>query len=253
MLTKVQVGGSLITLIKMLIVYTGSDQKRIRQKARAMLAVLQKKRPDSEVHRIDSDSWSNELFESHLYGRGLFSEKSIVVLDNLLTDADVAVILESKLQDIKDSKNAFIAIFPDAGAKLVKALKKSSEVFEEITEVKVVKKDFPMFSLADPLANRDRKLLWITYMRAKLSGVLDDDILNIFLWQLRTMIIAYESPSEKESGQKSFVYQKSKRSVEKYGIDKVKQMHSELVSIFHRARYGGVELGMLLEKFVLVL
>ena len=72
----------------MLYAFYGSDVSKSAEKARALVASLQTKRPDAAYVKVDGDTWDPSILESHLGGQGLFSNKYIVFIDRVAEAAD---------------------------------------------------------------------------------------------------------------------------------------------------------------------
>lgn len=69
----------------MLYTLYGTDIEKVRSRSRDLMAALQEKRPDASLFRLHLENWNNGKFTELLGSVGLFSNKYIVVLDNILT------------------------------------------------------------------------------------------------------------------------------------------------------------------------
>lgn len=103
--------------------------------------------------------------ESYIEIQSLFGEKSIV---NVLQVMDVASSREELvrlLPDMKDSQTIFIIDEPFADANRVTKLTKFSETVFDAREPK--KADVDVFTLTNLFAKRDKKALWVEWMRVR--------------------------------------------------------------------------------------
>lgn len=110
---------------------------------------------------------------------------------------------------------------------------------------------FNMFAFTDALVTRNKKDLWVLHQKATREGVSSQEIINILLWQAKTMLLVTQSTIA-DSGLKPFVYNKTKRSLQKYSEEEVRRLNQNLVSLYHNSRRG-VDLDIGLEKLLLEL
>ncbi len=105
--------------------------------------------------------------------------------------------------------------------------------------------------LADALAARDKKTLWIRYVEAIESGAVAEELHGILFWQVKTMLLAQQSKTAEEAGLKPFPYSKAKGALKNWKPGEVEKLSSDLVSIYHRAHRGEGELALLTERLLL--
>ncbi|OHA88517.1 MAG: hypothetical protein A2653_01970 [Candidatus Zambryskibacteria bacterium RIFCSPHIGHO2_01_FULL_43_25] len=236
----------------MLYVLHGNDFEKARSKLRDIIRAQKNKNPDASFFRIDRDVWVGARFEELLSGQGLFQNRYIVVLDNLLSDKDTASVVVEALKDCAESKNIFIVIEEILGKDLIKKLEKYADKIQEFgRKTAIPAKPFSVFSLADALGERNGERLWVLYQKAVFSGLDPEEIQRILVWQVKAIIVASGSADAKSAGLNPFVFRKAKNFAKNYSKNELRQLSSNLVSMYHRARRGKGEFSNLLEKFVL--
>jgi DNA polymerase III delta subunit len=238
----------------MLYLFHGADTVKIQEKARELLAILQKKKPDAELFKLDSDNWNLARFDELVHSRGLFEQKSIIFASRLLENKDAKEETSSRLSEIAKSENVFIFL----ESKIDKALLlEVNEVAEKVFVFE--KKDaqkaefFNVFSLADAFGARDRKSLWVLYQKALRENVSAEEISGILFWQIKSIMLAQKTNSASEAGISPFVFQKAKRYSRNFSADEIKTSASKLISLYHDSHRGLVDFETGLERFALSL
>ena len=89
------------------------------------------------------------------------------------------------------------------------------------------------------------------YQKTKIKNIPPEEVSGIIFWQLKVMFQALNSKSASEAELKPFVFNKTKGYLKNYSEAELKQMSSNLISIYHEARRGGLEFNLALEKFIL--
>ncbi|MDP3646165.1 MAG: hypothetical protein Q8R25_03685, partial [bacterium] len=115
-------------------------------------------------------------------------------------------------------------------AKKLATFAERSELFEK-KSIGNAKEAFEVFSLANALARRDRKQLWVLYQKAKREGIDDAAIQGILFWKVKTMIMA--------------------RDTRAYSEEELIALARDLITIVFRARRGKFTLADGLERFIL--
>src|SRR3989338_3486154 len=232
----------------------GTDTEKARAKAHGLLDVLNKKRPDAELFKINSENWNAAEFEGYIGGQGLFENKYIVFCDHLCDEEAAVEMILQKLKEIKESKNAFVFLEGDLDKKTVMKFEKYVEKKQSFDLPRATSRgsaEFKIFALSDALGARDKKSLWVLYQKAKRSGLEDEQIHGTLFWMVKSMILAAESKSATEAGLNPFVYSKAVRYAINYEGGELPKISSNLVSLYHESRRGGPELAIALEKFIL--
>ena len=237
----------------------GEDKEKARGKAHELLDSLVKKRPKASFFKVDGENFNLGKLEEFIGGQGLFDNKQIVFLDNILEDKEIKEEVLDKIKEIKESPNAFVFLEKKADKATLGKMEKSAEKVQEFKAAgnvgfagKSVDK-FDVFFLTDVFGRRDKKNLWALYQGALSQNVSPEEINGILFWQLKSMIVARLSKDANESGLKPYVFQKSKSFAQNYSEEEMKKMSSALVSIYHDSRRGIHDFDIALERFILSL
>lgn len=231
----------------MLAVFLGNDTIKVRQKAHDYAE--SKKDDGMEIIGVSADGYEAGFLSTVAAERSLFGGKSLYVVDTPSEDEDLFDEVTKSLEEMAASDNIFVII---EGALLVadkKVFERAAEVMEEYK--KTADSKFNNFSLADALAKRDKKLLWLLLAEARLAGAKDEEIIGILWWQLKTMRLASLTKSAAAAGLKDYPYDKAKRALAKFAPGEVEKISHDLLGLLHGSRLGEGELDIALERFVL--
>lgn len=219
----------------MLWIIEGND---IPKKNTVFQKITDKVSPDTVI-RFDSMSEEVRSFKD---SQDIFGEKRLII---------VGVTPVSEFQDdiegFQSSETCFIL-------QVDKLLAPDKKKLKDITcflcypETKEVEK-FNMFAFSDALVTRNKKDLWVLYQKATRLGVSPQEIINILLWQAKSMVIAGKT-TQAESGMKPFVYSKSKNAFQKYSLKEIEKVTQNIIAVYHNSRRGD-DLAIGLEKLLL--
>lgn len=216
----------------MLYFFYGTDAGAARAKARARLADLQKECPNAGLFRMEADSWDPARFGDLLVGQGLFGEKSIIHLVGLFENEEAEEEVVRRAEEVSASPNLFVAAEGEVGAETLRAIKKHAG---ETTECKKEKaKPFNPFGLADALAKRDKKNLWMLYRRAIMEGLAPENINGVLFWKVKSLLTA-SYPSR---------YWKT---------EELKNLSHRLVALYHDSHRGRHDFEIALERLTLTI
>lgn len=245
----------------MLYVIHGTDVDRAREKSRALFDALREKKPDASAGEINAETVSADKLEELTQTQGLFENRQIIFMDRTLESKDVREVILDKIDALAESPNIFIVF---EGKLTKEVLKKLEKRAEKVTEYeldeadkaaaaaeKAAKKDTGFFPMADALASRDKKTLWVMLRRAFDDGAAAEEIHGILFWQAKALAIAAKTATPAESGLNPFVYNKAKRALSIWDKAEVERLVSGLVHMYHRAHRGEVDFEVELEKLAL--
>jgi len=237
----------------MLYLIYGTNAEKARRKANHLLDILIKKKPNVTTLRIDAEHFEKGEVLERAMGAGLFETKLIILYDTVLENEVAKEEIEDNLVVISESDNIFIFLEGKIDKKTVNKFSKYAEKVEEHVGVKSSKsvKPFKIFDLSDALVARNKKVLWVLYMKGKLYNTSAEEMHGILTWSAKTMLLAHTSSTADEAGLNPFVYQKAKQGTRKYSPEELKQLSLSLVLLYHDARRGKHDLDEALERFVL--
>ena len=243
----------------------GDDTNASLIRRREVLKALRAKRPGAHEMRFEGEEVTADRLAELAGARGLFESKTIVVLDGACEAAASREALVAAAPELQRSENAFIVFergvldaatekaLAAAAAKVFRASPQTMSAARVRGQgARQQKYDPALFALADALGARDRKDLWVRYIRARLiDGKAPEEIHSILCWQARAMLAASTSLSAEEAGLVPFVYGKSKRYAARFQPAELRSLAGDLVALYHDAHRGIHDLGTALERFIL--
>jgi DNA polymerase III delta subunit len=236
----------------MLYVIHGKDTAKARHKLTEMLGSLQQKRPDASLFRVTQENWNDSILDELLGGRGLFSTKYIIVLDGLLSSASSSESIIDQLEVLANSEHIAVMIEEKVSAPYLKKLEKSAEKIQEFELKEIMKREAPAsFDFADAFAQRDTKKAWVLFQDIMSTGTAAEEIHGILWWQMKSVFLAKNSGSIKESGLSPYVHQKSSRAAAKWNGPELDICLNKLVEMYHSAHRGEIDFMIELEKLSL--
>ena len=233
----------------MLKVYCGNDLVKVRETAFAVVDKLAK--GDVRVITIDADTYVEGVLSDAAGAASLFGETELYVLDTPSGHKDFEAAVFASLEALGESPNQFIVI---EGTLLAAPKKKYQKYAESLEEFKGERAErFNVFSMADALARKDKKTLWLLLQEAKLDGLSDEEIIGTLWWQLKSLRLAAVTSSASEAGMKDFPYNKAKRSLSNFKDGELETTSRNLLSVYHDGHAGVRDIDLALERFVLTL
>lgn len=231
----------------MLRVFYGSDQIKVRQNAH--LAIESVLTDDKEFVRLEPDTYEEGLLLSASSAVSLFSTGTVYLIDS---PASFSVFYEeclAQLEALSLSSNEFVLILEDIGAVEKKKIAKYAEVLEEYK--KGAEAIFSPFKMADALAVRDKRNLWLLFQDAKQHGLPAEEIIGTLWWQLKTIRIAAITKNYSEAGMKEFPYKKAKSALNTFKLNDVERKSRDLLQLYHDGHRGKRDLDLALEEWIL--
>ena len=236
----------------MLYVIHGKDRVKARVKLGELLLTLQTKRPDASLFRISTDNWAAPVFNELLDSRGLFSPKYIIVLDGLVTSSQSSDIVTDAISRMADAEHVCVVIEEKILAAPLKKLEAKATKVQLFDLAEKTKKEAPeVFTYADAVAMKDSKKAWVLFQSLANEGVAAEEIHGVLWWQFKSVSLAKQARSVKESGLSPYVYQKSSRAGEKWESLELDKCIDTLVDMYHQAHRGEIDFMLELEKFSL--
>ncbi|MDO8482514.1 MAG: hypothetical protein Q7S86_01690 [bacterium] len=213
----------------MLYLLHGTDRHKVTAKAGEMLSNLKTRRPDAEVFSMTDDDMNLSRLQELSGGQGLFESKYIVVLKSLLSKKEFAESLAELLPAFATSQNVFIFV---EGA----LLKPTLGVFEKVgAQIQVFaaapKERQNFFALADALADRDKKRLWVLYVRALRKGASPEEISGMLFWKIKDLF-SYNGRG-------------------KFSPEELRSTAAKLLRLYHDSHRGLADFETGLERFIL--
>lgn len=229
-------------------VYYGNDVVKTRQAALAAVARIVDAQ-DVTVHKIESGQFSVGGLADILGATSLFGGSELYLLDTPSEDAVYYEALLKVLPEMVVSPNYFIIM---EGTILAPERKKFEKAGVEMAEFKkTADTPFNVWAMADALASRDKKSLWVQLTDAKRAGLSAEEIIGTLWWQLKTLRMAGLTKNATEAGMKDFPYNKAKRVLNNFKVGEVEMMSRNLLRIYHDGHGGVRDIDEGLEEWVL--
>jgi len=232
----------------MLYVYYGTDRGGVRDAASGF--VEQHLLPDMTQTIIDASNYAPGVVADALGASSLFGGSECFLIDTPADNADLAQEVTDNLAAMAESGNTFIIL---EGALLAPAKKSYAKHAtaepQEFTATKAER--FNTFAMADALASRDRRQLWVLLQEAKLNGLAAEEIIGMLWWQLKALRLAQVTGSASEAGMKDFPYNKAKRALSAFRDGEVMQLSHSLLTLYHNGHAGMCDIDVALERWVL--
>src|SRR3989344_2796564 len=225
----------------MLYLFYGSDTDKARARARGVIDVMKKKRPEAEYFRVTTSSWDAATAEQFIEGQGLFERKFIVFFDGVFEQVEVKEWLGPRAEEFSKTENAFVFLERSVDAATLKKFEKVAQEVKKFDADKSLaglsENRFNTFALADALGMKDRKKLWSLLAEAFMRGATPEEINGVLFWQTKAMLAA-SNGSAADSGLKPFVYTKSSRYATGFKHDELVALSRNLISIYHDSHRG---------------
>lgn len=244
---------NLIKTITMIYLLHGQNTDKAREKLHTLVDPLRAKKPDASVFKMDSDSFELNELQERIVGQGLFEQKHIVVLDNVFDGKENKEVILKNIKEVGSSENIFIILEKKLDKKTINKIEKHSVKVQEFAGGGVIqkKKEFNIFALSDAFGKRDKKQSWVIFHKALASGLVAESIHGTVFWGVKSMLLAKDAKTAGEAGMAPFVFSKSKSASKNFKEGELEDISSLLVSIYHDAHAGGMEMSVALELFLL--
>lgn len=228
----------------MIAIFYGNDRLRLAKAANDFIA----KQEVDEIISFDESSISVEEFLNFVEQGALFGGKKLIKCDGVFEKDEMLNVVIEQVDVLANSDNIFVFLESSILASDLKKLKPYSKICEEFKLLEKKKETFNVFSLADALARRDKKSLWVMYQKALRSGKTPEEISGTLFWQLKTLAILEQGGGKTLS---PYVVSKNKSALKNFKSGEILNITSRLVEGYHGARRGIGDMEVILERFIL--
>lgn len=230
----------------MLAIFFGTDTIAARRAALDFLAAEQG--PD-QWETIDADRHEGAALADLAANRSLFSDRVAYLIDMPSGRAELFSDMIETAALLAGSDNLFVVIEGPLLADAKKKLGRHADPFVEHAGAKAAR--FNSFTLADALAKKDKRLLWLLWNEALLAGSSPEELAGILWWQLKTMRLAKLGANAAAVGLKDFPYKKAKGALPRFAAGELERLSRSLLTLLHESRLGRQDLGLSLERWIL--
>jgi hypothetical protein len=229
------------------------EYKEASDKANGLANSLLAKQTQANLIKINTENFLLFNLSDLIASQGLFFSKNIFLFSKVLESPDIHKLILDKISDLAQSDNLFIFVEEDLDKKTFEKFEKKANKIQEIKSDKLKqKKEFNIFILAEALAKKNKKDLWLLYLE-NLKRATAEEIYGIFWWQIKTLLLIEKNSNAKDAGLKPFVYSKNEKFLANFKENEIEKIGAELIRIYHQSRRGGVALEIALEKWILKL
>jgi len=232
----------------MLQVFYGSDQLEVREKAHVYIDSVIGEGQD--VIRLESDNYESGILSSVSNSVSLFEASNVYVVDTPSLNKDFYAETLDQIESLVTSTNTFVVIEKDINAADKKKFAKYTE--ELHLYKKVASKDFfNVFKMAEALARKDKRSLWVLLCEAKRNGLSAEEIIGTLWWQLKILRLASLTSSAEEAGVKDYPYSKAKQALRNFKAGELESISLRLINLYHDGHKGKKDIDLALEEWVL--
>jgi DNA polymerase III delta subunit len=232
----------------MLSLYFGNDLVSARTAALGAVDSVTEK-VGARLTKIESAQFASGMIADMLGATSLFGGIEVYLIDTPSEESDFYSEVTGVLAEMSQSNNQFVII---EGTLLAPEKKKFEKFAQVMTEFKKpAEAPFNVWALADALASRDKKSLWVLLQDAKRAGLVAEEIIGTLWWQLKSMRLAQLTRTASEAGMKDFPYNKAKRALSKFKEGEVEALSRSLLKLYHDGHGGVRDIDEGLEEWVL--
>jgi len=203
----------------------------------------------ARLNKIESGSFARGLLSDMLGATSLFGGTELYLIDTPSEDVEFYNEIISVLSEMSASANHFLVIENSLLAAEKKKFEKWATVMEEFK--KTAETPFNVWAMADALAQRDKKSLWVLLQDAKRAGLVAEEIIGTIWWQLKNLRLAMMAKSAVEAGMKDFPFNKAKRALSNFKPGEIEILSRDLLEVYHNGHGGVRDIDEGLEEWVL--
>lgn len=230
----------------MLKVFYGNDTHTIRCEAHAVAAASA---GDAPYTTLESEQYEAGQLTTAVGETSLFGGQEVYLIDTPV--GALAEEVETLLTDMAASPNTFVVI---EGTLLAPAKKRYTQVTDDVTEYKAAAAErFDVFALAEALARKDKKSLWLLLQQARQAGLSAEEIIGTLWWQIKSLRLAAVTRSAAEAGMKDYPYRKAQSALVKFAPGQLLALSHSLLTVYHQGHAGEVDTFTALEQWCLEL
>jgi DNA polymerase III delta subunit len=231
----------------MYVVFFGTDRGAVRD---AATAYIEKQMPaDGTLTTIEALEYQPGQVADALGATSLFGGEEWFVFDTPSGNEEFINDVKESLAEMAESVNTFVILEGALLAAQKKTYEKHATEMKEFIADKIER--FNSFALAEALAGKDKRQLWVLLQEAKLAGQREEEIIGILWWQLKALRLAVRTKTAAEAGMKDFPYNKAKRALTKFAPGEIEILSQSLLELYHDGHAGVRELDLSLEEWIL--
>jgi hypothetical protein len=209
----------------MILLYLGTDRDKARSKMNEAIAKAAKK---TEIVRI-TDAHTVEDLKASMQGGGMFGGTRVLVFEGVCTNVDLCDVFLDSLEYLAKSKEEVFVFESKPLADMRKKLEKYASSVEKF-DAPAKERDAGVFAMANALRKRDKKALWVTYMREVAKDNAPEAVHGVLFWAAKDMFLKASDAAARA---------------------RAAALVASLAELPHEARRRGESMEYALERFVL--
>lgn len=230
----------------MLAVFYGTDRTAVRNQAAAFLA---EKTPNVGADTLDGTNAIVGELATLVDAQSLFGGIEAYIIDTPSASTEFETEVTEHLAAMAASQNVFVVLESGLLAAARRQYERHAIEMQEFAAQKPER--FNTFAIADALAKRDKKNLWVLLHEARLSGLRPEEIVGMLWWQLKSLRLAAVTSHATEAGMKDYPYKKAKSSLRNFNEGEIEALSHRLLKTYHEGHQGLVDMDLKLEEWVL--
>jgi DNA polymerase III delta subunit len=230
----------------MLAVFFGTDRKVVRDASAAYID-----NPEIPVTTIDEHTFTEGHIITSVGAASLFGGIEYFLLDTPSSDQSFEKEVLQTLAEMAASSNVFVILEGQLLADAKKRYAKHATTIEEYTAQK--EERFNVFQIAEALAKKDKKQMWVLLQQARALGIRDEETIGILWWQLKALRLAKVTTTAEEAGMKNYPYKKASQSLRHFKEGEIENLSRLLLELYHEGHQGKRDMETALEQWVLVM
>lgn len=196
----------------------------------------------------DGDYSAGRVVES-IAAQSLFGGTEFYVLDTPSNDSEFEAEVIDNLKELAASANVFVVLESSLLAPARKKYEKHTDTVEEKIANKAER--FNTFAIAEALAKKDKKNLWMLLQQARETGVRDEELVGILWWQLKALSLASLTNTADEANMKDYPYKKAQQALRNFNEGEVSALMQSLLELYHEGHQGVKDMDVALEQWIL--
>jgi len=229
----------------MLEIFYGTDSGRVRTEGMAALKAVA---GGVSITVLDEDSYEAGAVRDAAGATSLFGDTLYVLVDASKGGEDFLAEVRDVAPAMSASENHFVLLLD----KLLAADKKNfTPHASKVEEYKKTSERLDVFALANALAAKDKKRIWLLYQELSRAGVPAEELIGILWWQLKTLRLVAATSSPEEAGIKPYSYNTAERALQNFTSEELFKLSESLLTIYHQGHRGEVPLDDALELWCL--
>lgn len=230
----------------MLAVFFGTDRTAARTAANEYFGSVV---ANATIMSIDDAAYVPHVVANAVGAQSLFGGVEGYLFDTPSLNSEFETEVTSQLAELAASTNIFVVL---EGPLLAAAKKRYARHAVQLEEFTATKSDrFDTFAIADALAKKDKKTVWVILQEAKLAGLRPEEIVGMLWWQLKALRSAAISDSPAEAGLKEYPYKKAKQALRNFQPGEINRLAQSLLVLYHESHQGLTDMELRLEAWVL--